>query len=307
VTDSAQLHARLARFRPIDLAHLPTPLEPMERLSKYLGGPSLWVKRDHCTVSNKVRKLSYVLRDALEAGADTLVSGGTVQSNSQRQVAVAAARLGLACHLAVYHGRVAPSAPQFATSGNVALNQLFGAVLHDVPRAVQALHWQGMVQVDRRGRLQRPADSQGPRPYEHPVEQERTPMILITGASGNVGTELARALATRRVPFRAMVRAPEAAQKVEGLAGVELVQGDFNDSATIARALTGITRAFLLTPSSEQAEAQQSAFVDSARRAGVQHIVKVSPGSHHISLRGRHTIPTSGVIHRAPVLRWHSL
>jgi L-cysteate sulfo-lyase len=51
VTDSAQLHARLARFRPVDLAHLPTPLEPMERLSKYLGGPSLWVKRDHCTVS----------------------------------------------------------------------------------------------------------------------------------------------------------------------------------------------------------------------------------------------------------------
>jgi L-cysteate sulfo-lyase len=49
VTDSAQLHARLARFRPIDLAHLPTPLEPMERLSKYLGGPSLWVKRDDGT------------------------------------------------------------------------------------------------------------------------------------------------------------------------------------------------------------------------------------------------------------------
>jgi L-cysteate sulfo-lyase len=80
-----------------------------------------------------VRKLSYVLRDALEAGADTLVSRGTVQSNSQRQIAAAAARLGLACHLAVYHGRIAPSAPQFATSGNVALNQLFGAVLHDVP------------------------------------------------------------------------------------------------------------------------------------------------------------------------------
>ena len=134
---SELLLERLTRFRPIDLGHLPTPLEPMERLTTHLGGPSLWVKRDDCTDlglgGNKVRKLSYVLRDALDAGADTLVSGGTVQSNSQRQVAAAAARLGLACHLAVYHGRVGPPTPHFAASGNVALNRLFGAVLHEVP------------------------------------------------------------------------------------------------------------------------------------------------------------------------------
>jgi hypothetical protein len=49
VTDSAQLYARPARFRSIDLGHLPTSLEPMERLSKYVGGPSLWVKRDDGT------------------------------------------------------------------------------------------------------------------------------------------------------------------------------------------------------------------------------------------------------------------
>jgi uncharacterized protein YbjT (DUF2867 family) len=61
-------------------------------------------------------------------------------------------------------------------------------------------------------------------------------MILITGASGNVGTELVRNLMARGVPFRVMVRSPEAAQKIETRAGVEIVVGDFNDAATIARA-----------------------------------------------------------------------
>ena len=101
-------------------------------------------------------------------------------------------------------------------------------------------------------------------------------MILITGATGNVGAELARILKSRGVPFRAMVRSPEAAQKNEALAGAELEAGDFNDPTTIARAMAGIDRAFLLTPSSEQAEAQQTAFVDIARREGVRHVVKLS-------------------------------
>jgi uncharacterized protein YbjT (DUF2867 family) len=101
-------------------------------------------------------------------------------------------------------------------------------------------------------------------------------MILITGASGNVGTELVKILMARGIPFRAMVRSPEAVQKMAPRAGVEVVAGDFNDPATIARTLAGIDRAFLLTPSSEQAEAQQSAFVEAARRAGVRHIVKLS-------------------------------
>src|SRR6188768_3246156 len=134
---TATLDARLSRFGRLGLAHLPTPLEPMKRLSAHLGGPRLWVKREDCTGlgmgGNKLRKLDYVLREAIEAGADTLVSGGVVQSNSQRQVAAAAAKLGLACHLAVYHGRLAPPTPEYATSGNALLNRLFGAQLHDVP------------------------------------------------------------------------------------------------------------------------------------------------------------------------------
>src|SRR5262245_5001446 len=109
-------------------------------------------------------------------------------------------------------------------------------------------------------------------------------MILVTGATGNVGAELSRILTARGVPFRAMLRSPEAAEKVDALAGVEIVVGDFDDAATIARALAGMERAFLLTNSSERAEAQQSAFIAAARRAGVRHLVKLSqlaadPGS----------------------------
>jgi L-cysteate sulfo-lyase len=134
---ASALEKRLAGFARLGLAHLPTPLEPLRRLSDHLRGPALWVKREDCTGlglgGNKLRKLDYVLREALEAGADTLVSGGVVQSNSQRQVAAAAAKLGLACHLAVYHGRLAPPTADYAKTGNVALNKLFGADLHDVP------------------------------------------------------------------------------------------------------------------------------------------------------------------------------
>ena len=101
-------------------------------------------------------------------------------------------------------------------------------------------------------------------------------MILVTGATGNVGIELARILTARGVPFRAMVRSEEAARTTDALVGAEIVVGDFDDTATIARALAGMERAFLLTNSSERAEAQQAAFVAAAWRAGVRHIVKLS-------------------------------
>ncbi|MEI6204415.1 MAG: pyridoxal-phosphate dependent enzyme, partial [Enhydrobacter sp.] len=154
----------MARFRRLGLAHLPTPLEPMKRLSAHLGGPRLWVKREDCTGvglgGNKLRKLDYVLGEAIDAGADTLVSGGVVQSNSQRQVAAAAAKLGFDCHLAVYHGRLAPPSPEYEHTGNALLNRLFSATLHDVP-------WNG----DRNGAIRDLADrlrSEGRKPYVVP-------------------------------------------------------------------------------------------------------------------------------------------
>jgi L-cysteate sulfo-lyase len=160
-TNETDLASRLSAFPRLGLANLPTALEPMKRLTAYLGGPRLWVKREDETGlgfgGNKLRKLDYVLHEAIAAKADVLVSGGVVQSNSQRQVAAAAAKLGLECHLAVYHGRLAPPTPAYKTSGNALLNRLFGAHLHDVP-------WTG----DRNAaieQLESRLREQGRRPY----------------------------------------------------------------------------------------------------------------------------------------------
>src|SRR5690242_17956040 len=136
-TNRKSLADRLAAFPRLGLADLPTALEPMRRLTAHLGGPRLWVKREDATGlgfgGNKLRKLDYVLYEAVSRGCDTIVSGGVVQSNSQRQVAAAAAKLGLACHLAVYHGRLEAPTPEYERSGNAFLNRLYGAELHDVP------------------------------------------------------------------------------------------------------------------------------------------------------------------------------
>src|SRR5262252_6596606 len=135
--DASVLAAKLSAFSRVGLATLPTPLEPMRRLTAHLGGSRLWVKREDATGlgfgGNKLRKLDYVLHDSIASKADVLVSGGVVQSNSQRQVAAAAAKLGMECHLAVYHGRLSPPTSEYETSGNALLNRLFGAHLHDVP------------------------------------------------------------------------------------------------------------------------------------------------------------------------------
>lgn len=133
----SELISRVARLPRIGIADLPTPLHPLQRLSDHLAGPRIWVKREDASGlgfgGNKLRKLDYVLRQALDEGCDCLVSGGVVQSNSQRQVAAAAAKLGLECHLAVYHGRLAPPTPEYERSGNALLNRIYGAILHDVP------------------------------------------------------------------------------------------------------------------------------------------------------------------------------
>ncbi len=101
-------------------------------------------------------------------------------------------------------------------------------------------------------------------------------MILVTGATGNTGKELVKLLISRNVSFRAMVREPEKAKEIAKAQGVEVVAGDFDDPDSVLHALNGVERAFLLTNSTERAEAQQRNFVDMASRAGVKHIVKIS-------------------------------
>jgi L-cysteate sulfo-lyase len=95
---------RLDALPRVRLAHLPTPLDPLPRLVEALGGgPRVWVKRDDCTGlafgGNKTRQLEYVLGDAVAGGADVLIQGAASQSNHSRQLAAAAAKLGLECVL----------------------------------------------------------------------------------------------------------------------------------------------------------------------------------------------------------------
>lgn len=110
---------------PLPLAHLPTPLEPMNRLAAHLGlaEGSLWVKRDDCTGlaggGNKARKLSYLCADAVRSGCDVLVTGGGRQSNHVRMTAAAAAILGLDAVLVMASDE--PERP----AGNVVLDHLF--------------------------------------------------------------------------------------------------------------------------------------------------------------------------------------
>jgi L-cysteate sulfo-lyase len=125
----------LARFPRLRLAHLPTPLEPMERLTRLLGGPRLWVKRDDCTGlatgGNKTRKLEFLMGEALAEGADCIVTQGAVQTNHGRQTAAIAARLGLRCVILLEH-RVATDDPDYLRNGNVLLDRLLGAELREL-------------------------------------------------------------------------------------------------------------------------------------------------------------------------------
>lgn len=120
----------LARFPRIFLAHLPTPLERMDRMSKELGGPEIWIKRDDCTGlstgGNKTRKLEFLMAEAIAQGADTVITQGATQSNHARQTAAFAAKLGLACHI-LLEDRTGSNHANYNANGNVLLDHLHGA------------------------------------------------------------------------------------------------------------------------------------------------------------------------------------
>lgn len=120
----------LARFPRVRLGHMPTPLEPLDNLSKLLGGPKIYVKRDDCTGlatgGNKTRKLEFLMADAQAKGADTVITQGAIQSNHARQTAAAAARLGMRC-LILLENRTGSEERDYRRNGNVMLDHLFGA------------------------------------------------------------------------------------------------------------------------------------------------------------------------------------
>ena len=122
----------VSRFPRVRLGHLPTALEPMPALSRALGGPNLFVKRDDCTGlatgGNKTRKLEFLMGEALQQGAEIVVTQGAVQTNHGRQTAAAAARLGLECEI-LLERRVREPEAGYEVQGNVLLDRMFGARL----------------------------------------------------------------------------------------------------------------------------------------------------------------------------------
>ncbi|MGE0623330.1 MAG: D-cysteine desulfhydrase family protein [Pseudomonadales bacterium] len=154
----------------IPLAHLPTPLVPLDRLSEALGGPRIWMKRDDCTGlgtgGNKTRKLEFLLGAARQEGADVVITFGAVQSNHARQTAAACAVLGLPCHL-ILARKVPWPDPGYERLGNLLLDRLFGAHVHLVEASeVRATHQRLLADLEQRGH----------RPY-----------VIPTGGSNAVG------------------------------------------------------------------------------------------------------------------------
>lgn len=149
----------------VPLAHLPTRIEYLPRLTQALAGPQIFCKRDDQTGlgfgGNKTRKLEYLLGDALQQNARTLISMGAIQSNHCRQVAALAARAGLDCILVL-----SGTPPEIAT-GNLLLDDLFGA----------------QVVWAERDTRQRVLDET----VKNAVDAERAPYMIPYGGSNVVG------------------------------------------------------------------------------------------------------------------------
>ena len=127
----------LEKFERIKLGHFPTPIEHLKNITKYLGGPNIFIKRDDCTGlatgGNKTRKLEFLIPDAIKNKAELVVTVGAVQSNHVRQTAAACTIMGLKC-LIILEQRVKDPPEVYMNSGNIFLDKLFGADIKICPK-----------------------------------------------------------------------------------------------------------------------------------------------------------------------------
>ena len=127
----------LEKFERIKLGHFPTPIEHLKNITKYLGGPNIFIKRDDCTGlatgGNKTRKLEFLIPDAIKNKAELVVTVGAVQSNHARQTAAACTLMGLKC-LIIFEQRLKDAPEAYMKSGNVFLDKLFGADIKLCPK-----------------------------------------------------------------------------------------------------------------------------------------------------------------------------
>jgi len=202
----------------VDISHGPTPLEAMPRLSALLGC-DLFIKRDDCTGlaggGNKTRKLEYLIAAAQQAGADTLVTIGGIQSNHARQTAAAAAKFGFGCDLILEDVAGSPT-ENYDDNGNILLDKLLGANIHRLPHETDCDQFTGALMAKLR--------AQGKQPYLIPMGGSS-----VTGSMGYVrcALELVEQLNQRQLDIDLIVLATGSAGTQAGLlAGLLLAQRD---------------------------------------------------------------------------------
>jgi L-cysteate sulfo-lyase len=225
----------LSRFPRVQLAHLPTPLEHLPRLSRHLGGPDIFVKRDDCTGlgtgGNKTRKLEFLVADAIGQGADVIITQGAVQSNHARQTAAAACKVGMGCEL-VFEKRVADADDAYNNSGNVLLDRIFGANIREVEKGsdMDAAMEQVADELRRQGKTPYIVPGGGSNPIgalgyidcalEFIAQANREGIVVdhVVHATGSAGTQAGLAVGLKasnaRIPLLGIgVNAPRAEQE----------------------------------------------------------------------------------------------
>jgi 1-aminocyclopropane-1-carboxylate deaminase/D-cysteine desulfhydrase-like pyridoxal-dependent ACC family enzyme len=149
----------LDKIERVRFGLLPTPLEPLPRLSQALCGPEIWVKREDCTGlglgGNKARKLEFLVAEALAEGADTVITTGGPQSNHARQTAAAAAKCGLQCVLVLVDS-VKGRDRAYYRNGNIMLDRLFGAEIEIRPAGTDPTAAMAVIAEGLRNRGRKP-------------------------------------------------------------------------------------------------------------------------------------------------------
>ncbi len=190
----------------VPLIQEPTPLHPLRRLTGSLGGPQIWCKRDDLTRlalgGNKLRKLEFLLKDALDQGADTIITTGAAQSNHARLTAAAAASLGLRTVLILDHPKIGNG------QGNLLLDDLVGAEI----RFGSWESWEaGAVLLEK---VAEEVRAEGHRPYIIPMGGTNALGVLGYAVAA---LEIARQAAAGNVPVRAVICATSSCGTQAGL------------------------------------------------------------------------------------------
>ena len=193
-----ELDARLNRFPRVSLAYLPTPLDDAPHLSQALVGPTILIKRDDMTGlalgGNKMRKLEFLMADALRQGADTIITTAAAQSNMCRQTAAAARKLGLDCVL------ILRGTEREEIQGNLLLDRIFGAQVQFIQITDPYSNVSGEAMAQAAAELTRA----GKHPYIIDLRTTSAALAALGYVAG--GLELHRQLITRGIaPTRIFV------------------------------------------------------------------------------------------------------